>query len=282
MWRWQRNYIVVLQRIRDKWNDEIKGGFAVPPQKRSDEMTLTNDDLMAISQLLDVKMETAWEPVKDEIDDLKQYTVHMSDQIQGVKQQNTRMEAEFQGLKQHIETVTDKNVSRLTEEELPQIKTELQGLKQHVLHTEKKLPVIEHKIHILNQHVEKLPTMEEEIHALNQHVEKLPTMEEEIRALNQHVEKLPTMEEEIRALNQHVEKLPSMEHEICALREEIHDLKLHIENETDKNIRLLAENYVPAAKRYEAVIPKLEIIESDIDIMKKVITEHSKKLRALA
>lgn len=265
MWRWQRNYIVVLQRIRDKWNDEIKGGFAVPPQKRSDEMTLTNDDLMAISQLLDVKMETAWEPVKDEIDDLKQYTVHMSDQIQGVKQQNTRMEAEFQGLKQHIETVTDKNVSRLTEEELPQIKTELQGLKQHVLHTEKKLPVIEHKIHILNQHVEKLPTMEEEIHALNQHVEKLPTMEEEIRALNQHVE-----------------KLPSMEHEICALREEIHDLKLHIENETDKNIRLLAENYVPAAKRYEAVIPKLEIIESDIDIMKKVITEHSKKLRALA
>ncbi len=281
MWRWQRNYIVVLQRIRDKWNDEIKGGFAVPPQKRSDEMTLTNDDLMAISQLLDVKMETAWEPVKDEIDDLKQYTVHMSDQIQGVKQQNTRMEAEFQGLKQHIETVTDKNVSRLTEEELPQIKTELQGLKQHVLHTEKKLPVIEHKIHILNQHVEKLPTMEEEIHALNQHVEKLPTMEEEIRALNQHVEKLPSMEE-IRALNQHVEKLPSMEHEICALREEIHDLKLHIENETDKNIRLLAENYVPAAKRYEAAIPKLEIIESDIDIMKKVITEHSKKLRALA
>lgn len=32
------------------------------------------------------------------------------------------------------------------------------------------------------------------------------------------------------------------------LKDDIRDIKLHLENVTDKNIQLLAENYVPAAK----------------------------------
>lgn len=87
------------------------------------------------------------------------------------------------------------------------------------------------------------------------------------------------MSEEIQDLKHHTyqleEKLPSIEGEICSL-------KLHMENVIEKNIQLLAENYVPAAKRYEEAVPKIETIEADIDIMKKVIMEHSRKLRALA
>lgn len=177
-------------------------------------MTLTNDDLMAISQLFDVKMGFALEPVKDEIDDLKQNTVQLG--------------GEIQGLKEHV-----------------------QGLKGHV---------------------EKLPLMESEIQDLKEHVQDL----------KEHVEKLPSMEIEIQGLKEHVEKLSSMENEIHTLNQQLSGLKLHIENVTDKNIQLLAENYVPAARRYEEAVPKIEMMEADIDIMKKVIIEHSKKLKALA
>ncbi len=35
------------------------------------------------------------------------------------------------------------------------------------------------------------------------------------------------------------------------LKDSIRDIKLYLENVTDKDIQLLSENYVPAAKRYE-------------------------------
>lgn len=70
--------------------------------------------------------------------------------------------------------------------------------------------------------------------------------------------------------------------ELQPLKDDIRDIKLHLENITDKNIQLLSENYVPAAKRYEKAVPEIEAIKADIDIIKKVITEHSEKLQKLA
>lgn len=70
--------------------------------------------------------------------------------------------------------------------------------------------------------------------------------------------------------------------ELQPLKDDIRDIKLHLENITDKNIQLLAENYVPAAKRYEKAVPEIEAIKADIDIIKRVITEHSEKLQKLA
>ena len=44
--------------------------------------------------------------------------------------------------------------------------------------------------------------------------------------------------------------------ELQPLQDDIIDIKLYLENVTDKNIQLLAENYVPAAKRYEKQFQK--------------------------
>ncbi len=44
--------------------------------------------------------------------------------------------------------------------------------------------------------------------------------------------------------------------ELQPLKDDIRDIKLYLENVTDKNIQLLAENYVPAAKRYEKQFQK--------------------------
>ena len=90
--------------------------------------------------------------------------------------------------------------------------------------------------------------------------------------------------EDLLAISQLLDvKLDSkLKSELQPLKDNIRDIKLHLENITDKNIQLLAENYVPAAKRYEKAVPEIEAMQADIEIMKKVITEHSEKLQKLA
>lgn len=54
---------------------------------------------------------------------------------------------------------------------------------------------------------------------------------------------------------------------------------MDIENDIKPQLRLLAENYVPAAIRYESESAKISALEADVEIMKKVISKHSEKLQ---
>ncbi len=59
-------------------------------------------------------------------------------------------------------------------------------------------------------------------------------------------------------------------------------IELHLENVTDKNIKLLAENYLPAAKRYERATAAIDAMQVDIDLMKGVIRNHSEQLQQIS
>ena len=73
-----------------------------------------------------------------------------------------------------------------------------------------------------------------------------------------------------------------METQLQALRDDIRDIKLTLENNITPNIQLLAENYVPADKRYEKGSTEIENLKVDIELIKKVIKEHSDKLNRIA
>ncbi len=90
--------------------------------------------------------------------------------------------------------------------------------------------------------------------------------------------------EDLLAISQLLDvKLDSkLKSELQPLKDDIRDIKLHLENITDKNIQLLAENYVPAAKRYEKAVPEIQAMQADIDILKKVVTSHSEKLQKIS
>lgn len=66
------------------------------------------------------------------------------------------------------------------------------------------------------------------------------------------------------------------------IEQRLDKIEVSIESEIKPNIQLLAENYVPAAKKYETESEKIESIETDVNILKKVVTEHSEKLQQLA
>lgn len=84
---------------------------------------------------------------------------------------------------------------------------------------------------------------------------------------------------DINHLNNDVGNIKS---DINHLNDDINSIKMHLENVTDKNIQLLAENYVPAAKRYEKAAAKIEAMQTDIDVIKSVILEHSDKLQKIS
>ena len=55
-----------------------------------------------------------------------------------------------------------------------------------------------------------------------------------------------------------------------------------LENEIRLDIKLLAENYLPAAKRYEKATLETESMKADIELLKKVVAEHSEKLKKIS
>lgn len=77
-------------------------------------------------------------------------------------------------------------------------------------------------------------------------------------------------------------ELQLIKDEIRDMKQRMSSLELHLENITDKNIELLTENYVPASKRYLQESARIESIQADIDVMKRVIREHSEKLQKIS
>ena len=66
-------------------------------------------------------------------------------------------------------------------------------------------------------------------------------------------------------------ELQPIKDDIRDMKQHITSIELHIENTTDANIQLLAENYVPAAKKYEKEAAQIEATQADLKVMKKVI-----------
>jgi len=84
-------------------------------------------------------------------------------------------------------------------------------------------------------------------------------------------------------------KLKPMENDIKSIKDEqirIKDeqtrINLIIENDILHGINILSENYVPAAKRYQDAAAQINAMQADIDIMKKVISDHSEKLKKIS
>lgn len=66
------------------------------------------------------------------------------------------------------------------------------------------------------------------------------------------------------------------------LKNDVIKVKVDIENCVKPQIYLLAENYVPTAKRYEASTYKIESLEADVEVLKMVVAEHSEKLQKIS
>jgi len=65
------------------------------------------------------------------------------------------------------------------------------------------------------------------------------------------------------------------------INERLAKVEVVLESEIKPNIKLLAENYIPAASRYERATNEFENMRNDVELLKKVVSEHSEKLQKI-
>lgn len=112
---------------------------------------------------------------------------------------------------------------------------------------------------------------------------RLKPLEKDVRAITVEVE---SIKEEVSAVKEEVssvkEEVESIKEEISAVKEEQARMNLIIENEIRPSVHLLAENYVLAAKRYESASLEIDEMQADIEMLKKVVSDHSEKLKKIS
>lgn len=147
------------------------------------------------------------------------------------------------------------------------------GLQPVVLGVEKlgdRVTVLENKVTELKSDVAEVKT-------------EVTELKGEVTEVRAEVTELKGEVTEVRAeVTELKSEVAEVKTEVSELRRKVTVTNLEIENNIRPQIQLLAENYVPAAKRYERASSYMEEMQADIDIMKKVITEHSETLQKLA
>ncbi len=124
-----------------------------------------------------------------------------------------------------------------------------------------------------------MQTMEQGLRSDMQKMEQglrsdMQKMEQELRSDIQELRSdMQTMEQELRS------DMKKMEQE---LKSDIHMLKLCQENLILPRLNTIESCYTDTYRRYRDDADQMEAVSADVDIMKKVIAEHSQRLQKLA
>lgn len=112
--------------------------------------------------------------------------------------------------------------------------------------------------------------MDNKLKPLNEKINKIEA------DVNHSFEKMNKIEAD---MNHGFEKINKIE---ADMNQGFNKLSVILENEIRPDIKLLAENYLPAAKRYEKALLETESMKVDIELLKKVVMEHSEKLHKIS
>ena len=125
-----------------------------------------------------------------------------------------------------------------------------------------------------------LQPVEDGIRDISQHLEKvdqrLEKVDQRLDDVEQHLKKV---DQRLDDVEQHLKKV---DQRLDDMDQDLRNVKLHLENVTDKNIQLLSENYMPAAMRYQSATEQMETMQDRIDVLEKVVAEHSVKLQKIS
>lgn len=133
----------------------------------------------------------------------------------------------------------------------------------------------------------RLKPLEKDVRAITVEVESIKEeisfVKEEVSSVKEEVE---SIKEEVSSVKEEVEsikgEISAVKEEVGAVKEEQARMNLIIENEIRPSVHLLAENYVPAAKRYESASLEIDEMQADIEMLKKVVSDHSEKLKKIS
>lgn len=76
--------------------------------------------------------------------------------------------------------------------------------------------------------------------------------------------------------------LEAVKSDVQAVKNEIHQVKLYQENVIVPRLDTIESCYTDTYHRYQRYADKMEAVFDDVELLKKVVAEHSEKLQKLA
>ena len=77
-------------------------------------------------------------------------------------------------------------------------------------------------------------------------------------------------------------ELQPLKNDLQTVKDEVHQIKLYQENIVLPRLNTIESCYGDTYDRYRSYVEKMDAAFIDIDILKKVVSEHSRKLQKLA
>ena len=77
-------------------------------------------------------------------------------------------------------------------------------------------------------------------------------------------------------------ELQPLKNDIQSIKNEVHQIKLYQENVIIPRLNTIESCYTDTYNRYRDYADKMDAAFADIELLKKVVTEHSEKLQKLA
>lgn len=126
----------------------------------------------------------------------------------------------------------------------------------------------------------RMTALEERMTALE---ERMTRLEERVTALEERVTRLETKVERLEFRVSVLEgKVEGLEVRAVSLEEKAQRIELFMENDMLPRLQNIEACYTSTYKRYVQGSDQIETMQADIDVLKKVVQEHSEKLKRLA
>ena len=73
-----------------------------------------------------------------------------------------------------------------------------------------------------------------------------------------------------------------MDKKLKPIKDDVRDINITLENDILPRLQNIESCYTSTYKRYQSGINQIEAIQADIDIIKKVVSDHSEKLKKIS
>ena len=96
-----------------------------------------------------------------------------------------------------------------------------------------------------------------------------------------------TMRDEMKEMENSLQselqsEMAGMQHEMAGMKADICALKMQNENDIIPRLQNIESCYVDTSKRFYMELGQMEDLKQDVDVLKKVVAEHSERLQKIS
>ena len=149
------------------------------------------------------------------------------------------------------------------------LKSELQPIKNDLQTVKNEVQLVKNEVQLVK---EDLQAVKEDLQTVK---DKVQTVENDLQAVKNEVQ---AVKNEVQTVKNEVQ---TVKNEVQAVKDDVHHMKLYQENIIMPRLNTIESCYTDTYGRYRNYSDKMEAAFEDIELLKRVVSEHSMKLQAL-